>query len=511
MATADGQCYVSDEYAQVVWASHILSYLNPYTCSKTDGPKQTGRMLDASPEDGDEEEDDDDDYDDEMDDCLGADLIATGAGPHPLAVSDEPIRQKFLNCIAELLAHKKGGKYVAATALREKEDSVEIDIASNSPFKPSDEEYLACLVRFLGERSAEEGPPTDGTLYGADGACHSLLELTVIRNASRVDWWQKELAKLGGGTVSPIGGPPLCNQPCQEETQLPVRGAVTELVTRVCNSSSAARGGGLTLAGERLRVVRLAAIVTRSAEAASAELKRMIPSIDGSKAVRLCRLMARPETNLRTLAHIAYLLPNFRTAVFVTVPPPGRTRLGSRQILSFEEAWNRLGLPKSDRPLPRSLTRRKKQFRKDCCRAFPVHCDAQLLLRYEADPSLRPSLPYVGCSKKACFLCHGLLSALSFQPKLRGHHGLCHPLWGIGATQPESLRRQLRQLCETVKEKIVSGLAPRRSRPVTAAIPQTSAVSGLGSADMIVLRRQSASREMLEQKNQELRQRLQIL
>jgi hypothetical protein len=335
-----------------------------------------------------------------------------------------------------------------------------------------------------------------------------------MRNASRLDRWRKELAKLLGGTFMPsVATRPVgraTSHSLSLENQLPVQSAVEELVVRVRASPSASSGGKPALA-ERLAIVRLAAILTtRSPEAASMELKRVVPSADGSKAARLCRLIARPEVNLRTLARIAYLLPNFRAVVFIMVEPPGHARLSRQQIPTLAEAWDQLGLPKLDR-LPRSVSRKKNRFQKDCSRAFPVHCDAQLLLRYEAEPSLKPTLPYVGCSKRACFLCHCLLSVLAFQTRFRGYHGVCHPLWGVGLAQSEGLRQQLPRLCRMIKEKIMARLSRKRNRPVTMGIPQSSAVSDLRSADMAVLRRRSTNREMLERRNQEFRQRAQIL
>ncbi|GAB1310631.1 hypothetical protein MFIFM68171_00841 [Madurella fahalii] len=494
----------SDEYAQVVWASHILSYLNPYTCSRTDRSSQPNRASGVLPED-------DGDGKDELNNYLDTDVAITGGSPNFMAVRDEPIRQKFLDCIAELLAHTKGGKYVAATALREKENSVEIDVASNSPFNIQDEECLASLARFLGSCSKRETTPAKHTIYDVEVPCYSLLEAIVMRNASRLDGWIEEFAKLLTGTLvlsattRPVGGACLLNR--YPENQLPISDAAEELVRLVRASASAPATG--EPAAARLTIVRLAAVVVRSPEAALAELKRIAPSVDGSKAARFCRLIARPAVNLRTLARIAHLLPSFRAITFIKVKTPGFTQLSRQQLPGLAEAWERLGLPRLGR-FPKSLSRKEHWFRKNCARAFPVHCDAQLLLRYEAEPSLAPSLPYIGCSKKACFLCHSLLSVLGSQISLRGHHGVCHPLWGVGLLQSETLRRQLRQLCNIIKEKIIIRLSPR-TKLVPFSVPQSSAVSDLRTADMTGLRRQSANREELERRNQELREKMQIL
>ena len=482
----------SNEYAQVVWASHILSYLNPYTCSTTDGPSNLGPVPDIVPGDGDDSEND-------LDDNLDTDVIIAGEAQDHLAAHGEVIRQKFLNCVAELLAHTKGGKHVAATALREKENAVEVDIASNSPFHVEDDRWLASLSHFLancgGRRTTAAA---DGTLYNADDPYRSFLDATVRRNAARLDWWIAEFAKLLKGV----------NLAPSAATQLLAPDAADELVKLVWLSVLApATGEPAALA--RLRMVSLAAVVTESPETASSELKRIVPSIDGSKAAKLCRLIARPAVNLRTLARTAHLFPSFQAIVFIKVKSPGFTRLAPHQIPSLAKAWKQLGLPHLDR-LPESLHRRQKEFREDCARDFPVHCDAQLLLRYKAEPSLAPTFPYIGCSKRACFLCHSLLSVLRLQTRVRGHHGVCYPLWGVGVLQSENLRRQLQQLCDIVKEKIVARLS-RKNTSTSLLVPQSSAVSYLRTADIAGLGQQYVYREELERRNQEVRERLQIL
>ena len=122
--------------------------------------------------------------------------ITSEATPQLLASRDEFLRRKFLNCVAELLANKRGGNHVAATALREGEDSVEIDIASNRPFTTiKDDEYLTSLSRFLGEADTWETAPTDRTMHSVQGP---LLEVTVTRNANRLDEWLESLSKLLG-------------------------------------------------------------------------------------------------------------------------------------------------------------------------------------------------------------------------------------------------------------------------------------------------------------------------
>ncbi|CAL5871622.1 uncharacterized protein PFLUO_LOCUS5875 [Penicillium psychrofluorescens] len=125
---------VSDELVHVVWASHILSLLNPYTRTASDKQLQSDQEI--SDDDG---SDSDDDQDQEFDSLVAQHLTA----------NSDVLRRKFLDCICELIAHAKGRNFVTAAALREKEDEVEVDIAQNNGLKAEDKTYLHSLKQFL--------------------------------------------------------------------------------------------------------------------------------------------------------------------------------------------------------------------------------------------------------------------------------------------------------------------------------------------------------------------------
>jgi hypothetical protein len=104
--------------ARVVWAAHIL-----YCLTKTRSHEE---VLEAasnveSDSDTDDSSDDDTDYETEKNAIL--------SGPQ------DSIRRKFLDCIAQLLSPCKGWDWVTATAMREGEDGVKVDIARNDGFR----------------------------------------------------------------------------------------------------------------------------------------------------------------------------------------------------------------------------------------------------------------------------------------------------------------------------------------------------------------------------------------
>lgn len=131
---------VSTEFAHVVWGSHILSYLNPHT--ETLSGKHLQATTSAS---GHREVDSDED-----DDLVGdTEVERATQNTDLLTPYDTNIREKFLNCVTELLSHSKGGATVTAAALREKEDSVEVDLSRNDGFGTHDDSYLSLLAGFL--------------------------------------------------------------------------------------------------------------------------------------------------------------------------------------------------------------------------------------------------------------------------------------------------------------------------------------------------------------------------
>ncbi|SPO06386.1 uncharacterized protein DNG_09075 [Cephalotrichum gorgonifer] len=174
------------EFARVVWASHILSYLNPYTETRSDKhPQATISPSVHQNVDSDEDDDLDDD----------ADIETASQIMELLTPYDTNVREKFLNCVAELLSHSKGGATVTAAALREKEDSVEVDLSRNAGFGALDERYLSLLAGFLA--SADIVDSAADQVETKEGF-RSFLETTIDLNANRLDFWFQKAKDLIG-------------------------------------------------------------------------------------------------------------------------------------------------------------------------------------------------------------------------------------------------------------------------------------------------------------------------
>lgn len=134
---ANSAIIYSDQLARIIWASQILHLL-------TSERAQVSLLLPEAEREAVDLGDEDDEDDETPFDSDVATIIAdleSGQGVK--------VRQSFLDCIAELLACANGWAYVTATALREREDNVEVDVARNIGFEVRDEEYQSLLQRHL--------------------------------------------------------------------------------------------------------------------------------------------------------------------------------------------------------------------------------------------------------------------------------------------------------------------------------------------------------------------------
>lgn len=350
------------------------------------------------------------------------------------------------------------------------------------------------------------------------------MEQTIAYSAERVDSQAEAVAKLFKGSPyrpsqqshSGEYAVGTCSLSCYSTVQEPVSTNTQVLILEFLNFDLWRSASSTTQDrdNQRRKIVELAATTTHSPQATRATqeaLKRMVPSVDLHKVVRMWRVLARPVINLRILSQVALLLPNFRAVTFISLSPPVSFKLHNRQIPTIKQAWKYLDLPSSSKGrIPPTLVGRNRDFRKKCRSDLVTHCEMQLLTRYEAQASLGPTLAYLGCSKKACYLCESFLALSPFKIRTRGRHGMCHPQWALQPDNTGSIRQRLKGLCEMIKKKIRARLEPRQTHPPDA-IRQSSAVSDLKSSDLREVTLQRKNREVADEKCQELREKMQIL
>lgn len=112
------------------------------------------------------------------------------------------------------------------------------------------------------------------------------------------------------------------------------------------------------------------------------------------------------------------------------------------------------------------------QLRRACRLNLTLHAEMQILIFYEGNPGLTPRLPFIGTSKKACFLCHEYLLLHRLRLQVSACHQKIYPSWMPPPYYPTpgrykstpflKLSRKMEQL--TKRELKTALTAPRRPR-----------------------------------------------
>lgn len=140
-------------------------------------------------------------------------------------------------------------------------------------------------------------------------------------------------------------------------------------------------------------------------------------------------------------------------------------QLDKKYIVTLEDAWKALRLPPTPAHMQVTFMSRGKNFKRNCSRGFSTHAEAQLLICYEAFPGLKPTLDYIGCSKKACPLCEAFLQVAPLRPRIRGRHGGCYPTWGVSPAHLGRLSERLTRLSKLLKQRVLEQLVSRVVTP----------------------------------------------
>jgi hypothetical protein len=85
--------------------------------------------------------------------------IDTSVGQQLSGSGNDTLKRQFLDDVAEFAAKEHGSRFVACTAMREREEDVQILIARNTPFEPSDFEFFDKFGDLVSSWSSHQHTP----------------------------------------------------------------------------------------------------------------------------------------------------------------------------------------------------------------------------------------------------------------------------------------------------------------------------------------------------------------
>ncbi|KAF2263123.1 hypothetical protein CC78DRAFT_604897 [Lojkania enalia] len=359
------------------------------------------------------------------------------------------LKRKFLDCLAEFAANKKGGRTVACTAMKEAEDSVTLWIARNEGFAKQEEKVYDNLSGMLSHISTKNET-----------------------NAMREDLWSKMLSYHQDrierdyipslrASFKSLGIADSSNSRLTS-TWLP-NGISTlqELVFRETQlgQSTLDRFGQLVTIAYGLRTTKSVEMALNHSSDATQKTKKLW--------VQLC-LLARLRVAFEKFSEIAIKLPSFNKVTIVLVSRDALSVRAIQQPLSLKQTFEILGhdlTPKTVQDvigLKWGLSKAMNEFTRLQRQRLNVHAEVQMLLFLCCNDTLNDNvLPYLGCSKLGCFMCFHLLR---FHGKLsmRGSHGRLFKPWtvpeisNLGYGKAKQIYGAINQLQKKVRRELLS-------------------------------------------------------
>ncbi|KAH8596150.1 hypothetical protein B0O99DRAFT_686195 [Bisporella sp. PMI_857] len=362
------------------------------------------------------------------------------------------LKKKVLDGLAELAANRKGGQYVACSAMREEEDSVAVWIARNEGFQQEDELFfqrLSDLLGMLGMLGTNQGEKTETELW--------LHMLDFYKHRLEGTYIPDLRASLKGcdHLSKPIGS----GQYTEAIQQVP---SLRELIFdyQLSGSTILERHNSIASQAYRLREMGgVKQLLLESSQATSATRKLW---------TCICPL-SRLRACYEIFKSVAKKLPSFAKVDVVIVPRSMIAQDSIKNALTLKQTFEKLSLQLDLQTIQTmlggkwTLGKAEQQFRQLQRQKLNVHAEVQMVMFLsKLGETFGDLFSYFGCSKYSCFMCSHFLKAYGAF-KTRGSHGrLFKPCTIPLTTSLEAIRCS--RLCGAVLE-LHQMNTTRRNRP----------------------------------------------
>jgi hypothetical protein len=208
----------------------------------------------------------------------------------------------------------------------------------------------------------------------------------------------------------------------------------------------------------------------------SAAIKELLLNQKDKEALKLwisiC-LVGRLRAAFQTFTKIAFKLPAFsKVTIYLVDSGSFYSQIPKRSIqyLGLAQTMKLIGLNNDNATIKKYVG--KKWDHKKAAEMFEfrqhqtprIHAEVQLFLSLSQQGLIQDIVPYIGCSKRSCFMCWHFLNEIG-GPLTKGCHGKLYTMWTVPETQ---------SLSPLVVKKIVTALNRMRNliaREILSPIP----------------------------------------
>ncbi|KAM0161986.1 hypothetical protein ACHAPG_002003 [Botrytis cinerea] len=385
---------------------------------------------------------------DENESTTDSDAISIDTS-YPNQISDSGYHQlktKFLDCLAELAANRKGGKYVACSSMMEGEENVTLWITRNGGFQIVDNIFFANLSKHLSDwtnRTDEEALWNELLAYYEDR-----LENTYIPNL--------RLSLKGCNTVFSDGN---------NDKFATARNELSALQNLAFARLKAGqtlidRHGMLTTKAYELRKSKVVEELLQTSPKSTKQTRKLWIDI---------YFLSRLRVTLEKFKEVSLKLPSFNNVTIIPVTGDRIPQKALRDALKLRETLNLLDLATDTLTVETvigpswTVAKAEREYGKLQKQALNIHAEIQMILFLSRNEQLLDqSFDYFGCSKYSCFMCSQFLKAHG-RIGTRGCHGRLFKPWtvpeatGLASSQVNRVVRSVVQVQKEIEKELKSG------------------------------------------------------
>ncbi|KAF7922174.1 hypothetical protein BELL_0761g00090 [Botrytis elliptica] len=361
------------------------------------------------------------------------------------------LKTKFLDCLAELTANRKGGKYVACSSMMEGEENVTLWITRNGGFQIVDNIFFEKLSKRL-----------SGLFHGKDLPNRIVEE--VLWN-EMLAYYEDRLEE----TYIPNLRLSLksCNTTLNDDNNDKLATARNELL--VLQNQTFAR----LEAGQRL-IDRHGTLVTKAYELRKSKVVEELlqTSPKSTKQTRklwndIC-FLGRLRVILEKFKEVSLKLPSFSNVTIIPVTGDRIPQKALKDALKLRDTLNLLDLPTDTLTVETvigpswTVAKAEREYGKLQKQALNIHAEIQMILFLSKNERLLDqSFAYFGCSKYSCFMCSRFLKAYG-KIGTRGCHGRLFKPWtvpevtGLASSQADKVAKSLVQVQKDIEKELKS-------------------------------------------------------
>lgn len=348
---------------------------------------------------------------------------------------DDRLRQRFLDRFAEMVSERKGGKYVACTAMRELGNHVIIFATYNKKFDREDVQFLKDTQDCLCSISKE--PST--------ASKRELMRILVQRQKHRLQTKYIPDVKVSLQSLLNANGSSADSRGCL---------ASLSILQRLYSSLRSRNDVPAFTILEDLTTQALA--VRRSMLVQEC----LVRHSQGSKALRALNFLAKVATAHEVLVDMAIGFPQFRSVEVKSVSvSPYEVTLPlnldeALRVLKHEHQDTR-GVHQASANQVQLPEKAQQDFNRFASEERHMHAEIQLVTYLAERSVLETIYPYIGGSKYCCLLCWEFISGLKLL-QARGCHGKLYHRWLLPKLKdmPEHTQNLMLQATTSLKHRL---------------------------------------------------------